>query len=198
VIRDEALSVLREDSGLEDFVQVRAGDRMENYLGGIAPAWEAFFFYRHGERYDGNHRRCPRTSAVLESLDLCRIPGQTPEICFSVLAAGTHILPHYGVSNARAVMHLPLVVPPRCALNLVERGQHEWREGELLLFDDTYLHEAWNRSTSPRVILLMDCWNPHLSAVEREFVCLLSEVIGVLDVALSPKVWPDADEPRRA
>ena len=198
VIRDEALSVLREDSGLEDFVQVRAGDRMENYLGGIAPAWEAFFFYRHGERYDSNHLRCPRTSAVLESLDLCRIPGQTPEICFSVLAAGTHILPHYGVSNARAVMHLPLVVPPGCALNLVERGQHEWREGELLLFDDTYLHEAWNRSTTPRVILLMDCWNPHLNAAERDCVCLVSEVIGVLDVALSPKVWPDADGPRSA
>jgi aspartate beta-hydroxylase len=29
------------------------------------------------------------------------------------------------------------------------------------------LHEAWNRSTAPRVILLMDTWNPHLTEIEK-------------------------------
>ncbi len=192
VIRDEALSLLPGREGLEDFVQVREGDRIGNYLGGVEPAWEAFFFYRHGERYDANHERCTRTSAVLESLDLCRIPGQTPEICFSVLKAGTHILPHHGVTNTRVVMHLPLIVPADCALNLVDRGTHAWRAGELVMFDDTYLHEAWNRSAAPRVILLMDCWNPHLTAVEREAVTRLAQTIGALDVALDAAAWRPA------
>jgi aspartate beta-hydroxylase len=188
-IRDEALGLVLEEARLEDFVKVRDGDRIGNYLGGAAPSWEAFFFYRHGTRYDDNHARCPRTSAVLESLDLCRIPGQTPEICFSVLAAGTHILPHYGVTNTRAVMHLPLVVPADCALHLVDRGAHQWVEGELVMFDDTYLHEAWNRSSSVRIILLMDCWNPHLTPVEREAIVRLSRAIGALDVALRGSGW---------
>jgi len=188
-IRAEALQVVQEDAGLEDFVEVRPGDHIGNYLGGRLPAWEAFFFYRHGVRYDANHWRCPRTSTVLESIDLCRIPGQTPEICFSVLAPGTHILPHHGVTNTRTVMHLPLVVPEGCALNLVERGEHRWREGELVLFDDTYLHEAWNRAASARVILLMDCWNPHLGAAEREAVSVISQTIGTLDVALASSAW---------
>ncbi len=191
-IREEALSVLQEDAGLEDFVEVKPGDRIQNYLGGRAPSWEAFFFYRHGQRLEQNHRRCPRTSAVLESIDLCRIPGQTPEICFSVLAAGTHILPHFGVTNTRTVMHLPLVVPPDCALRLVERGEHRWHEGELVLFDDTYLHEAWNRSASARVILLMDCWNPHLTPAERAAVSCIAQTIGALDVSLAAKAWAHA------
>jgi aspartate beta-hydroxylase len=188
-VREEALAVLLEGHALEDFVEVRDGDNIANYLGGLQPSWEAFFFYRHGQRFDQNHSRCPRTSALLESIDLVRIPGQTPEVCFSILTPGTHILPHYGVTNARSVMHLPLVVPDDCALNLVGHGERHWQEGVALMFDDTYLHEAWNRSTSPRVILLMDCWNPHLTPVEREAVVRLSEAIGVIDVGLANSAW---------
>lgn len=188
-IRDEALSLVLDEHPLEDFVKVRAGDTIGNYLGGLKPSWEAFFFYRHGQRYDDNHARCPRTSAVLDSLDLCRIPGQTPEILFSVLAPGTHILPHHGVTNTRCVMHLPLVVPEDCALHLVDRGVHHWREGELVMFDDTFLHESWNRSGSVRIIVLMDCWNPDLTRVERDAVTQIAQAIGALDIALQTDAW---------
>jgi aspartate beta-hydroxylase len=182
-IRNDALSVLAETAGFEDFVRLRQGDRMANYLGGQRPSWEAFFFFRHGTRYDENHARCPATSRALESVDLCRIADHAPEICFSLLAPGTHILPHYGVTNVRTVMHLPLVVPRDCALNIVGVGPHVWREGELMMFDDTFQHEAWNRSTEPRLILLMDCWNPALSAVEREAMARLIPTIATLHKA---------------
>jgi aspartate beta-hydroxylase len=188
-VRAEAVSLMLENQEMEEFIKLQQGDRIDNYLGGHRPSWDAFFFYRRGQRYDDNHRRCPRTSALLESIELARIPGQTPEICFSVLAPDTHILPHHGVTNARTVMHLPLIVPPRCALNLVGRGTHHWVEGEPLMFDDTFLHEAWNRSDSVRVILLMDCWNPHLTAAERAAMVSLSRAIGVLDVAYASSPW---------
>jgi aspartate beta-hydroxylase len=74
-------------------------------------------------------------------------------------------------------MHLPLVVPPACALNLIDRGEHHWEEGRLVMFDDTYLHEAWNRSDRTRIILLMDCWNPHLNPVEKLALKELIEMI---------------------
>lgn len=183
-IRDEAIGLLREQSGpFEDFIRVRPGDRIDNYLGGVNPAWEAFFFYRHGSRYDANHARCPVTSRVLDSVELCHIADHAPEICFSILKPGTHLLPHHGVTNVRVVMHLPLVVPAHCALNLVGVGEHHWREGELMMFDDTYRHEAWNRSDDIRVILLLDCWNPTLTDVERQAMTKLIETIGALHIA---------------
>lgn len=191
-IRQEALALLAGETGFEDFVRLKPGDRMDRYLGGKAPTWEAFFFYRHGRRYDENHARCPATSAALESIDLFRVPGQAPEICFSVLRPGTHILPHHGVCNARSVMHLPLLVPPDCALRLVDVEARGWREGELMLFDDTYLHEAWNHSDTIRVILLMDCWNPHLTAPEREAVVRLTQVIGAMDKVFTDEGWAAA------
>lgn len=179
-IREEAIELLHQDHFFEDFVRIHKGDRIENYLGGARAKWEAFFFYRHGVRHDTNHLRCPVTSGVIEAIELCRIGGHAPEICFSVLTPSTHILPHHGVTNVRSVMHLPLVVPKDCALNLVDRGEHSWREGELVMFDDTFLHEAWNRSGEIRVILLMDCWNPLLEPVERQAMACLIETIGRL------------------
>ncbi len=181
-IRREALQTLAEDSHFENFVRFREGVRVEDYLrgNGAPPAWEAFFFYRHGLRYDQHHARCPATSGVLEAITLCRIDGEAPEICFSVLTPGSEILPHHGVTNVRMVMHLPLQVPANCALSVADGGEHHWQEGRLMMFDDTYLHEAWNRSAESRVILLMDCWNPYLDSAERQATKLLLETIGCL------------------
>ncbi|HSV70669.1 MAG TPA: aspartyl/asparaginyl beta-hydroxylase domain-containing protein [Methylibium sp.] len=185
-IRAEALTLVEQGVQLPGFVDIRPGDRIDNYLGGAAaqPAWDAFFFFRHGRRYDENHARCPRTSEALAAFDLFHLEGQAPEACFSFLAPHTTIKPHYGVSNVRLVMHLPLLVPPDCALNLVDVGEHAWREGELMLFDDTFQHEAWNRSDRVRVVLLMDCWHPGLTPVERDAVGRMIRAASEFDTAL--------------
>ena len=92
--------------------------------------------------------RCARARRRSSTqLPLVRIREHAPEVMFSVLTPGTHILPHRGVTNTRVVCHLPLVVPEDCAL-VVGGEQHEWREGEAVAFDDTYEHEAWNRGTT--------------------------------------------------
>lgn len=188
-IRDDALRVTVEDGALPNFIDPPDGGRGDEYVDGEGPnpSWKAFFFYRHGERLDENHARCPKTSAVLESIEQCRIHEEAPEILFSVLAPGSHIKAHHGVSNVRLVMHLPLVVPPDCALRLVDHGDHVWEEGRLVLFDDTFLHEAWNHSSRTRLVLLMDCWNPHLSAVEKVAVKQLIETISGLHLAAEPR-----------
>jgi len=182
-IRAEALRVAGEDQdALPDFVRLPKGQDMGKYVAGDSPdpRWQAFFFYRRGQRYDENHARCPKTSAVFESLSLCRIDAQAPEICFSVLRPGTTIQAHHGVTNTRLVLHLGLVVPEDCALNLVGLESRAEREGELMLFDDTFLHEAWNRSHRNRIIVLMDCWNPHLTPIEQLACKQLVETVSSL------------------
>jgi len=181
-IRDEALAVLAQPGTLTPFLDAPEEADLGEYLqgaGGHAPRWDAFFFYRHGRAHADNHGRSPVCARILETLPLLRIAGHAPEVCFSVLAPGTHILPHHGVTNIRCVVHLPLVVPGDCALR-VGGATHAWREGECVAFDDTWLHEAWNRSGETRVILLMDAWNPHLTLPERDAMATLVEGIGEL------------------
>ena len=178
-IRDELNAVLHEPDALAPFLGEHSPEAAKGYLGGPdTAAWDAFFFYRHGERFDERHARCPRTSAAIESLpSLVRIREHAPEVCFSVLTPGTHILKHRGVTNTRLVTHLPLIIPENCAIS-VGGEEKAWREGECFSFDDTFEHEAWNRGTRTRVVMLMDVWNPNMTAVECEAVTGLIEGIG--------------------
>jgi aspartate beta-hydroxylase len=178
-VRAEAQAVLATEGALQPFLKFDSAEQVDQYLGrgDAPPSWDACFFWRDGVRNDAHHARCPRTSALLESLPLVRIREHAPEICFSVLAPGTHILPHTGVSNLRVVVHLPLIVPADCAI-VVGGETHAWREGEAVVFDDTFVHEAWNRGPTRRVILLMDTWNPYLTEVEREALAALVGAIG--------------------
>ena len=62
----------------------------------------------------------------------------------------------------------PLVVPPDCGALKAAGEARAWQEGRLMMFDDSFEHEAWNDSDQTRVVLIFDTWNPHLSEIERE------------------------------
>lgn len=175
----EYLGVAGGKGGFEPFLNFSSAEQTAKYLGttGPVPEWNAFFFYRHGERNDANCARCPKTAALLDELPLIRMPGSTPEVCFSVLTPGSHILPHRGDSNLRSVVHLGLVVPPSCALNVAGEARG-WAPGAVLAFDDTYEHEAWNRSDAVRAVLILDAWNPGLTESERR---ILPSIVGEMN-----------------
>lgn len=179
-IRAEMLAVLAQSRGFEPFLGAVDDPHLlqEQLRGeGGAPAWDAYFFFRHGERHEANARRCPRTAAALDAAPLCRIREHAPEVCFSVLAPGTHILPHHGVTNTRVVTHLPLLVPDGDLALVVDGESRRWQEGVCFSFDDSFEHEAWNRSADTRVVMLLDAWNPYLSEVE---CAALTELIGAI------------------
>ena len=176
-IRDELQRALASTDGREAVFH-DAKVEHANLKGG-QPQWNGYYFYRHGRRNDTNAANSPRTLAAVDALPLPRIRGNAPEVLFSVLAPDTHLLPHRGVTNTRLVLHLPLIVPPDCALR-VGGEQHEWQEGRCVVFDDTYEHEAWNRSTQTRVVLIADLWHPELTDAERAAFTELAPAIGEL------------------
>ena len=176
-IREELLKLLPSAEGRER-VFSDAQVEGQNLRGADAPpSWNGYYLYRHGKRRAENCAGCPATSAAIDRLPMSQVRDHAPEVLFSVFTAGTHLLPHRGVTNTRVVGHLPLIVPADCALK-VGGEIHVWEEGRVVVFDDTYEHEAWNRSKQTRVVLIFDVWNPHLTEVEREAVTDLVELIG--------------------
>ena len=135
--------------------------------------WSSYFLWRNGEAVAEHQQRCPVTTAALQAVEKADIAGLCPNAMFSALAPHTHIPPHHGETNARLVVHLPLVVPPRCSYR-VGFERREWRVGEVLVFDDSIEHEARNDSDELRVVLIFDVWNPLLSPAERDMVRALS------------------------
>jgi aspartate beta-hydroxylase len=76
------------------------------------------------------------------------------------------------------VTHLPLVIPEGDCKLVVGGEAHAWQEGRCVTFDDTFLHEAWNRTDRQRVVLILDTWNPYLTEPECIALRDLVEKIG--------------------
>ena len=139
-------------------------------------SWTALYLWKDGAVVEENARRCPQTMAALDKVPLSRIGRRTPAVLFSRLLPSAHILPHHGMLNSRLICHLPLIVPPGGWLR-VGNETREWREGELMVFDDSIEHEARNPSGETRIILLFDVWKPELGDDERSAVSAIFEAI---------------------
>ena len=111
--------------------------------------WTVFPFYKFGEKVPLTCAICPRTTALIET-----VPGMVTA-GFSRLAPDTHITPHVGYTDAVLRFHLGLTDAKDCGLRVAEETRL-WQLGSAFVFDDTLEHEAWNRGSAERVILLLD------------------------------------------
>ena len=111
--------------------------------------WSVFPFYRFGEKVDSTCATCPRTAALIEG-----IPGMVTA-GFSRMSPGTHIQPHSGYTDQVLRFHLGLSGGTQCGLRVGDETRG-WHPGSAFVFDDTQEHEAWNRGTDDRVVLLLD------------------------------------------
>jgi len=126
--------------------------------------WNALHLYKSA-RLEECAQSFPKTLAALENVPLVKMFGTAMEVFFSVLKPGTHIPPHYGLSNSRLTAHLPLIIPKGCEIRVSDQV-HQWKEGELFLFDDSFDHEARNDSDAIRIVLIFETWRPDLDATE--------------------------------
>jgi len=152
----------------------RSGGTAPNaHLAGDAK-WSAYHQLKGGAPVEGHAEQFPATLAALDHAPMPRMAGRAPMALFSLLKPGAHIRPHHGLFNFRLICHLPLIVPPDCVLR-VGNQQRGWNEGELLIFDDSMEHEAWNRSDRQRIVLIFEIWRPEIGEADREALTLLLE-----------------------
>lgn len=118
--------------------------------------WKIFPLVAYGLRSQPNIDLCPQTWRIVQA-----IPGLTT-VMFSILEPGKRIPPHRGPYNGVLRLHLALLVPaPRERLGIrVGPERRHWQEGEALIFDDAYEHEAWNDTAGLRVVLFVDFEKP--------------------------------------
>ena len=117
--------------------------------------WKVFVLYAMGIKPEENIKRCPQTSALLD-----KIPNLI-QAFFSILEPGKSVPAHDGPNYAQIRYHLGLVIPTDNPPSIrVKDTVYTWKEGEGVLFDDTWNHEVYNQSSQERVILLVDTMRP--------------------------------------
>lgn len=151
---------------------------------------------------------CPQTSALLESL---------PEVhmaMLSILDPGAQIIPHHGVWKNVVRYHLCLSAPkmvsnhnapalnisesvtpsptpgsaPGCSIFIDGHIRYTWKDGEDVLFDDTYVHSVQNNTLEPRIILLCDVERKMASSFAQKVNHWFSTTLGPLTTKKNDKV----------
>jgi aspartate beta-hydroxylase len=153
VIRRELDTLLAHSAALPEYHQIDAGERK---ISDTTPKkWTVFMLEIMGHKPAANRALCPETCRVL-----ARVPNMI-QAFFSILEPGKSVPEHEGPYLGYLRYHLALKVPRDNPPKLVVNGQdHVWKEGEAVLFDDSWPHSVVNASNETRAVLIVDVRRP--------------------------------------
>jgi len=117
--------------------------------------WKRFYLKWYDASHPSAEQLCPQTYALLKS-----IPSVKAAM-FAELPPGGKLNPHRDPFAGSLRYHLGLATPndDRCFID-VDGERHSWRDGQGVMFDETYIHWAINGSESNRIILFCDVERP--------------------------------------
>lgn len=148
-------------------IQVKQLPKFSNFSGQgrIAEGenWSVFPFFSNGEINEANCLSCP----ILSSIIL-----QIPSIRLAMLSVmdECYIKPHCGYTKSVLRVHLTLLAEGDGERYITVGGEnYSWKEGELVAFDDTYLHSVTNKVKGKRVVLFLDVDRPYSTSIGTLF-----------------------------
>ncbi len=117
--------------------------------------WKRFYVKWYDEPLPSAKALCPKTVALVES-----IPGVNAAM-FALLPPGSKLGAHRDPFAGSLRYHLGLVTPNADTCWITVDGEsYSWRDGEPVMFDETFIHTAENRSDVTRIILFCDVERP--------------------------------------
>jgi aspartate beta-hydroxylase len=169
-IRKEFDQLLATASELPQYHELDSGERE---ISSTTPKrWNVFMLEIMGHKPAANRAWCPETCRVL-----ARVPNMI-QAFFSILEPGKSVPEHEGPYLGYLRYHLGLRVPADNPPKLVVNAQdYVWKEGEAVLFDDSWPHSVVNASAETRAVLIIDVRRP-LPAVPDLLNRFLLDVVG--------------------
>jgi beta-hydroxylase len=150
IIRDEALQ-------MAELRRIKAAERHDDigFNSFFKYGWKRFYLKWYDARHPSAEALCPRTVALLKTLPHIKAA------MFAELPDGGQLNPHRDPFSGSLRYHLGLATPndDRCYI-VVDGERYSWRDGEGVVFDETYIHEAYNKSGQNRIILFCDVERP--------------------------------------
>lgn len=156
-IRDEALAVYHEGK-----VEYNAEQHDLAFLSFKKLGWKRFHMKWYGDFLPSALERCPKTIEIMRAI---------PELnsaAFTLLPPGKKLGRHRDPFASSLRYHLGLVCPKADGCSIwVDGEKYTWKDGEDIVFDETYVHWAENETDEPRLILFVDFTRPLHTPVMR-------------------------------
>ena len=158
-IRDEAAALLEKGS-----IAPSEGHRDIAFNTFFARGWRRFHLKWYGDALPSAEAHCPRTVALLRTIPTVRAA------LFAFLPAGATLAKHRDPYAGSLRYHLGLITPNSDDCRIFVDGEpYAWRDGDDVVFDETYIHSAYNRTSVDRLILFCDVERPLRTPVMRAF-----------------------------
>src|SRR5689334_3766359 len=149
-IREEALA-------LRAAQQIKSSDRHNDvgFNSFFRRGWKRFYLKWYDDAHPSARELCPRTTELLRA-----IPSVKAAM-FAELPPGGELRRHRDPYAGSLRYHLGLVTPgdDRCYIE-VDGRRYSWRDGEAVVFDETFIHRAENATGHDRIILFCDIERP--------------------------------------
>ena len=149
-IRDEALR-------LNDAKSIKASEDLDDvgFNSFFKTGWKRFYLKWYGSSLESAKSMCPKTVELLEGIKTVKAG------MFAMLPPGARLVKHRDPYAGSMRYHLGLDVPESndCYIN-VDGEDYSWRNGEAVMFDETFIHFAENQTDKNRIILFLDVKRP--------------------------------------
>jgi beta-hydroxylase len=154
-IREEAMHLFDEG-----FIRSAEKHSDASFNSFFKQGWKRFYLKWYGEPLASAEALCPETVKLLNS-----IPSVKAAM-FALLPPGSKLNPHRDPFAGSLRYHLGLITPNSDDCRIFVDGEmHAWRDGKDVVFDETYVHWAENRTDQTRVILFADVERPLKSSL---------------------------------
>jgi len=158
-IRAEALA-LYEDGQID----YNAGQQDLAFVSFKKLGWKRFHMKWYGDFLPSALERCPKTTALIAGIP------DVNSAAFTMLPPGGKLGRHRDPFASSMRYHLGLVCPKEEGCRIwVDGDEYTWKEGEDIVFDETYVHWAENTTDEARLILFADFTRPLHTRLMRGF-----------------------------
>lgn len=155
IIREEGLELVRQNYFDATKRPGTAGYYDVGFRTFFKYGWSRFYLHWYGYTHHSARRLCPRTVEILQ-----KVPALHGAM-FAFLPPRSQLTRHADPIAVSLRYHLGLATPnsDACFIN-VDGHEQSWRDGEAIMFDETYLHYVRNDTDSERLILMCDVKRP--------------------------------------
>ena len=156
-LRDNWRTIREEAVALNDQSKIVASRDLDDlgFESLFKTGWKRFYLKWYGSTLNSANELCPKTVEILE-----KIPSVKGGM-FTMLPPGTRLGGHRDPYAGSYRYHLGLVTPNSedCWIT-VDGDKYWWKDGEAMMFDETYIHAAENNTEDNRIILFLDVKRP--------------------------------------
>ncbi len=157
VLEDHWQEIREEALKLSEMQRIKAAENHDDlgFNSFFKYGWKRFYLKWYDAQHPSALELCPKTVALLQSIPTVKAA------MFAELPPGGKLNRHRDPYAGSVRFHMGLVTPNDDACYIEVDGQrHSWRDGQAVVFDETYIHEAYNNTEHNRIILFCDVERP--------------------------------------